>query len=301
MLIADYEEKSANLKTVLDIQRIPRLGKGVDSNRNIKPESLGKAVEILNEYSKISIEKGSEQIFATATSFVRDSNNKGEFLHQIKELTNIKIEILSGQDEAKLTYIGAVYDILKNNNKSNIFTIDIGGGSTEIAFAKNVTDRIHDLKISGDSFNIGSVRIKERFLHNSPPLKTEINDSINFINDNLNILDIDISAGSSLIGIAGTITTLGACKLKLKSFERNKVEGLKLTTNDINNLLHYFYNTTENVLKSSANYMEGRADIIIPGTLILKCFMEMYNIDTLTISTKGLRYGVLLREIMKQN
>ena len=131
MLIAEYNEQNSSVKTILDIQRVPRLGKGVDSNRNILPESIQKAIDILNEYKTISAEYNSSSITATATSFIRDSHNKTEFLNAIKQNTGIEIEILSGEDEAKYTFIGGVYDKL-SNGKNGLTTIDIGGGSTEI-------------------------------------------------------------------------------------------------------------------------------------------------------------------------
>src|SRR5258706_7944127 len=85
LLIAEYDSTEKRVKTILDVQRVPRLGKGVDSKRNILHESFEKAIEILNEYKAISNSYGSQKIFATATSFIRDSKNKNEFLHSIKE------------------------------------------------------------------------------------------------------------------------------------------------------------------------------------------------------------------------
>ncbi|MCC7157986.1 MAG: Ppx/GppA family phosphatase, partial [Ignavibacteria bacterium] len=131
MLIAEYDEITTAVKTLLDIQRVPRLGKGVDSNRNILFESTNRAIAILNEYKAISKEYNSESLTATATSFIRDSHNRAEFTKSIKDATGIDIEILSGADEAKWTYIGGIYDKLTGSSE-RITTIDIGGGSTEI-------------------------------------------------------------------------------------------------------------------------------------------------------------------------
>src|SRR5438552_11390461 len=99
MLIAEFDSDTQEVKTILDLQRIPRLGENVDENRNLLPSSFEKAITILNEYKQISSEHNSESITVTATSFIRDSNNKFEFIEAIKEKTGIKIEILSGGDE----------------------------------------------------------------------------------------------------------------------------------------------------------------------------------------------------------
>ena len=172
MLIADYDSASGKLKTILDIQRVPRLGKGVDENRNIMPESIQKAIDILDEYVIISTEHRSSEIIATATSFIRDSHNKNEFIQAIKLNTGINIEILSGNDEAKYTFIGGVYDKLGGNPK--LTTIDIGGGSTEITTGTIKDLSLTNIPITGKSMNIGSVRLNEKFLKDHPPAFEDI-------------------------------------------------------------------------------------------------------------------------------
>ena len=208
MLIAEYDEQTGNIRTILDIQRVPRLGKGVDSNRNILPESIQKAIDILEEYNDISEDHDSDKITATATSFIRDSHNRDEFISAIKLNTGIEIEILSGSDEAKWTYAGGVYDKLGSN--SRLTTIDIGGGSTEITTSANPVNTLNDLlagKITGKSMNIGSVRLNEKYLKNHPPAFDDIMNAEKFINEHLKEIDFDI-AGTELIGVAGTVTTL---------------------------------------------------------------------------------------------
>lgn len=297
MLIAEYDENSQQVKTIVDMQRVPRLGKGVDSNRNISAESIQKAIDILNEYKQISAEYNSQSITATATSFIRDSNNKSEFINAIKSATGIEIEILSGDDEAKWTFIGAIYDKVTTGGK--ITTIDIGGGSTEITTAsidKAVIDK-HDfskIPLTGKSLDIGSVRINEKFLSAHPPTYESIADAEKFINDNLNKIDFNIS-GSQLIGVAGTITTLGAIKLGLNKFEADKVDNLEVTIDEIEQILSRLTPLTLEELYVMGDYMTGRADIVIPGILIIKCFMRKFGFEKLTVSTKGLRYGIYMR------
>src|SRR5438093_12899952 len=99
MLIAEFDRSTSQIKTVLDVIRLPRPGKGVDSSGNILPESFNKAVTVLNEYKSMSETYGSKEIIATATSFLRDARNKNEFISVIKDKTGIDIEILSGEEE----------------------------------------------------------------------------------------------------------------------------------------------------------------------------------------------------------
>jgi len=297
MMIGEFNPENNSVNTLLDIQRVPRLGKGVDKNRNILPESIEKAVNILNEYKALSSEYSSEKIIATATSFIRDSHNKQEFLDAIKEQTGISIQILPGADEAKWTFVGGVYDKL-NNNDSNIATIDIGGGSTEITTSLtpvNDFQGLKELNLTGKSMNIGSVRINEKYLSNHPPAVEDIVNAENFINENLKEIDFSLT-GCRLIGVAGTITTLGAIILGLDKFDPVQVDGLKISFDEISSTLNKLIPMPVEELYGMGDYMTGRADIVIPGILILKCFMQKYNFNEVTVSTKGLRYGVFLKD-----
>lgn len=294
LLIAEY--KDGNIRPIIDIQRVPRLGKGVDANRNILPESIAKAVEMLTEYKKLSDEHSSEGITATATSFIRDSANKTEFIDAIRSKTGIEIEILSGDDEARNTFIGGVYDKVHDAD-SRLTTIDIGGGSTEVTTGIIKDISLKDISLIGKSLDIGSVRLNEKFLKEHPPAPARLVEAERFINEHLRYLDFDIS-GTSLIGVAGTVTTLGAIKLGLTSFDAAKVDGLEVTIAEINEILERLIPLPIEKLYAMGDYMTGRADIVIPGILILKCFMEKFNFEKVTISTKGLRYGVFLRDVV---
>lgn len=312
MLIADIDPLTNKITTLLDIQKIPRLGKGVDSKRNISSESIDKAVEILNELKNISYSYKSEKIVAAGTSFLRDANNKKEFISEVTSKTGIGIEILSGEEEAKWSFFGAVYDESKIHNSKTcqptgglIITIDIGGGSTEITSANivdeiNIKDIITKTKVNSKSIDIGSVRIKEKFLIHQPPAEQELVKAEKYIDKYFNSLKINITKHNSiLIGLAGTITTLGALKLNLKTFDKEKVNGLVLTYKDVDKLLQKFTTSPPHHLLSIGEYMVGRADVILPGTMILKCIMDRFGFSEIRVSTKGLRYGLLLRELIK--
>lgn len=298
MLIADYDDQTGKIKTILDIQRVPRLGKGVDSNRNILPESIQKAIDILEEYNDISEDHDSDKITATATSFIRDSHNKEEFINAVKLNTGIEIEILPGSDEAKWTYAGGVYDNLGTNKR--LTTIDIGGGSTEITTSANPVNTLSDLltgQITGKSMNIGSVRLNEKYLNSHPPAYDDIINAEKFINEHLNEIDFDIN-GTELIGVAGTVTTLGAIVLGLDKFDAQRVDGLNIKITEIENVLNRIIPLPIEELYGMGDYMTGRADIVIPGILILKCFMRKFGFENVQVSTKGLRYGVFLRDVL---
>lgn len=300
MLIGDFDSPSSQIITHLDIQRIPRLGKGVDSNRNITDESVSKAIEILNEYKNISKKNLSNKATAVATSFIRDANNKYEFIEKIKKKTGIEIEILSGEHEARWTFWGCAYDFLDNTNGSPAAVIDIGGGSTEItvtpALPVNITRKnLIEQKIFSSSLDIGAVRIKERFLLNQPPSKDAFSEAEKFINENLGEIKYDFR-NAVFIGGAGTVTTLAAIHKNLTEYDRNVVDKLILRLEDIKKMQNSFCKSTLDELYKFGSYMEGRADVMVTGTMILICFMERFGFDKIHVSSKGLRYGIFLRE-----
>jgi exopolyphosphatase/guanosine-5'-triphosphate,3'-diphosphate pyrophosphatase len=300
MLIGDFDPPSSQILTHLDIQRIPRLGRGVDSNRNITDESVAKAVKILSEYKKLSEENLSNKITAVATSFLRDANNKYEFIEKIKKETGIDIEILSGEHEARWTFWGCAYDFLDDTNGSTATVIDIGGGSTEItvtpALPVNITrETLNKQKIESVSLDIGSVRIKERFLNRQPSSKEELSEAEKFINDNLGEIKCDLSS-AVLIGGAGTVTTLAAIHKNLTEYDKDIVDKFILRLDDIKKMLHSFCKSTLDELFKLGSYMEGRTDVIIPGTMTLIRFMEKFGFGEIHVSAKGLRYGIFLRE-----
>jgi exopolyphosphatase/guanosine-5'-triphosphate,3'-diphosphate pyrophosphatase len=305
MLIADIDPVNLKITTVLDTQKIPRLGRGVDSNKYITKDSIRTAIKILNEFKSISNNYNSEKIIASATSFLRDAKNKDEFISEIKKNSGIDIEELSGNDEAKWSFWGVVSEQLSINNEQIILTIDIGGGSTEITSAyiqikNNLKNTIEKTEINTNSIDIGSVRINEKFLKHQPPFSEELEEAEKFIIKNIESLTFNlIKDNCVLIGLAGTITTLGALKLNLKTFNKEKIDGLILTSEDVKNLFHNFTISPLQHLLSLGEYMQGRADIILPGAMILKYIMERLGLDEIKISTKGLRYGLLLRELIK--
>jgi exopolyphosphatase/guanosine-5'-triphosphate,3'-diphosphate pyrophosphatase len=301
LLIAESDESTDGVKTILDIQRVPRLGKGVDAARNILPSSITIAAGIINEYKAISAEHKSEQITATATSFIRDSGNKSEFISSIKNATGIEIEILSGQDEAKYTFLGGVFDKISGKADGNMTVIDIGGGSTEITLGSFTKEKSSADIIGSKSLNVGSVRLNEKFLNQHPPESGSISSTEFFIDDLLNQSfkpdEFDKSGKSlSLIGVAGTVTTLAAIKHNLPAFDAAVVDGTVLSLNEIDRIFSDLTSMQLKKIYSLGNYMEGRADIIIPGILILKTFMRKFGFESVTVSTKGLRYGIFLRD-----
>lgn len=276
LLIA--EKQNDRVIKLYDHQEIPRLGEGVDKSRNISEESLSRLLKVLKKYQQISFEYNAENIIACATSAMRDANNRDEIINFIKDKIGLEIEIITGSDEAKFSYEGAVFDFQKNN----YVVLDIGGGSTEFCYKENES-------VFSKSIDIGSVRLKEKF-----PSKNDYIKCSNFIKSQLKNFDKKIFLNKKLIGVAGTITTLSTIKNKLNKFKEDKIHKDTITFEDVSKIYGQLSVMESEDILSIGEFMKGRNDIIIYGVMILKEIMDFLGFKEITVSTKGLRYGIFL-------
>ena len=292
LLIAETDATSI-VRVLHDEQVIARLGKGVDHNRIINQETFKRAADFLRSYGDTSARFGAERIFAVGTSALRDASNKQEFCDFIRRTAGISIEILSGEEEAEWTCRGAVVGI--DTGDGSFTVLDIGGGSTEIVSA--VGGRI----LNSISLDIGCVRITERLLRASPPTDQEIASSRDFIRRQIQEVDFVRGGITNAVGVAGTVTTLAAMRLQLAKYDPARVHGYELGYDDIQRSFDLLKGKTLDEIKSIPQITSGRADILLAGVMILLEFLDAAGIKKITVSDRGLRYGVLLREIERTN
>jgi exopolyphosphatase/guanosine-5'-triphosphate,3'-diphosphate pyrophosphatase len=293
LLIAEFD-KSGILHPLHHEQRTPRIGKNIDKNGFIEQEAFRKSTDIINEYKTIAEKFITDKIIATGTSALRDAKNKMDFINFIKLKTDIEIEVIEGEEEAKWSYRGAISGIDRTNynlkNKQYYSVIDIGGGSTEII----IGDGEHIL--NKVSLNIGSVRITERFFKHNPPSDFEISSAGRLIEMEFSKLGIPDLFNSQLIGVAGTITTLAAYHQNLPYFSIEKISGYKLKFEDISLLFNQLKSKTIEEIGQIPSILKGREDVITAGNLILLLFMKTFFFEEITTSERGLRYGIAIRQ-----
>jgi exopolyphosphatase/guanosine-5'-triphosphate,3'-diphosphate pyrophosphatase len=221
------------------------------------------------------------------TSALRDVNNGNELLDRIFEITNCKVDVIDGIEEASLGYIGVSESFSFDKKK---LVIDIGGGSTELIFGDKSTDLI-------ESLDIGAVRMTDRCISDDPPkskdlefLKKEIDQVIDdFINRNKRY------SFHKVIGIGGTITTLSAINLKMDSYNPEKIQGSYLTVKTLENMINDFNTKTYEERKEIVGLSSKRADIIIAGSLILQRLMVKFDFDKIFISDYDNLEGIIFK------
>lgn len=280
LLIAKYSEN--RVTKLFEAQEIPRLGKGLYETGKLSDESFQKTVEIFKEYISISKEQNSEKIFAFGTSAMREAQNSKEFIDFLKKETGIEIKVISGKDEAIYGYDGALFDM----PNENYTVLDIGGGSTEFSF------KVKDDLVT-ESFKIGSVRLNEIYFKENFS-NENIQKAKEFIRESLKTIELKNQNAGKLIGVAGTLTTLSAIKNKLNYFEEEIIHKDELTLTEIENIFQRLINLTNEERLKIGEFMKGRSEIIISGVLILIEIMKHFDFETVTVSTKGLRYGLLM-------
>jgi exopolyphosphatase/guanosine-5'-triphosphate,3'-diphosphate pyrophosphatase len=276
--------------TVIDErQKAPRLGRGVDAEKNLSRESIERVIEALQWFKSI-IKKNYPEVDAirtVATSAVRDARNRTAFAAQIKEEAGLDVEILSGEQEALFTYWGAK-SVLSDAAEPSVI-MDIGGGSTEVAVGINdeLSDRF--------SFNIGSVRFTERYLPDSPPTQKQVETCKKAIADAFKHQPFELPSAAGLIGVAGTVTSLASIEANIKTYQPEKLNGKSISLSDLSSRITVFSDlTAAQLLERYPVILKGRSDVILAGLLILEVFMEMYHFKAVTTSTGGIRHGALL-------
>jgi exopolyphosphatase/guanosine-5'-triphosphate,3'-diphosphate pyrophosphatase len=295
MLIADFL-KDGRIRTLRDEIAFPRLGRGVDKSGLISRESLGQVLSVLTDYKELSHSLGSKRIIACGTSALRDAQNSDEVIRTIREELAINVEVLSGDEEARWTFLGALANedespLHSGRDQSRFAVIDIGGGSTEVTTGTaSRADKRH-------SIDVGCIRLTERYLEASPPTPNELQRAAASVQRALAGLDDIDPTTCRLVGVAGTLTTLAALDLNLSSFETRRVDGHVLALESIKRIFDQIRTQTLRQLHSSPLISPGRADILLAGILILIEFMTSRGFSEVKVSARGLRYGLVLREL----
>jgi exopolyphosphatase/guanosine-5'-triphosphate,3'-diphosphate pyrophosphatase len=284
MLIAEIEGHRIS-GIIRDEHAIARLGKGVDQNRCIAPETFARVLGFLQTYRQIAIQEGVETIAAYGTSALRDAVNREEFVKFITEHAGIKIRILSGNEEAYMTYRGALWGFPESDEVRGV--LDIGGGSTEL-----IVGRGSDV-FNAQSLDIGSVRLTERILRKSPPDPDSIAAASEYVRNQLKSFPF-FAPGSALYGVAGTLTTLAALDQNLEAFDGPKIHGYRLQKSHVDSIYEQLAGLTLPDLLRYPAIVAERADILLGGIIILREVLSHFSIQEIVVSRQGLRYGIML-------
>lgn len=290
-LIAEVENGRVT-EIYQDVAKVVRLGQGVQQTKKFHVDALKRAKECLQEFSKIIQQHRPQKILAMATSAARDVENSEE-LFKLAQSFSIPLEIIPGEKEAAITYSGATAGFgLDNKNR---IVIDVGGGSTEFILGNNSE------VVFAKSLDIGCVRLTERFFSKSPPKESEVKSLSLYIEQQLQDLKnkIDLKNIHEVIAVAGTPTALAAAELG--GFVPDKVEGYTLTVEGLSRWCSKLSSLSAPEISEKYGVEKGRADVLLAGVLILQFSLKALAQEQLTVSTKGVRFGVAIEVVRRNN
>ena len=292
LLIADYNNgKIENRKKYVNTTRI---GQGVDKEGHISEEALQRNINALEEFANICKVEECQAIYCMGTSALRDSKNGNVFVNRAKQKTNINVEIISGNEESNLGFMGVLEGL---DTDEQILVIDIGGGSTEF-----IVGDIEGIKFA-KSENVGALRMTEKFLAKDPIDANEFSNMSKFIYSEIkDTIDyIKSKQIKKIVGIGGTITSLSAMNQELEVYSMEKIHNSEVSIKNIKDILQNLKQMTLNDKKTLKGLQPKRADIITAGVEILNIIMENLEIEKIIVSEYDNLEGLMCHKVKKMS
>jgi exopolyphosphatase/guanosine-5'-triphosphate,3'-diphosphate pyrophosphatase len=287
-----------NGETVAREMMITRLGEGVDRTGALSLEAIARTLSVLQHYRELLDTHGVVSVRAVATSAARDASNAEAFFDQAHAILGVRPELLTGDEEGRLSYAGATADL--DASRGPYFVCDLGGGSTELVAGGVPNDAVPRAAVSLD---LGCVRITERFLHADPPSPDEIATARAYVGT-LVAQTIDehprLGDPTVMIGLAGTVSALTALALGLDAYDHDKLHLATLTRTQVEGYLDEFTAMSLAERRRRSGLEPGRAEVILGGALVLAVVMDVFDHDTLIYSESDILDG-LAKDVQKSH
>ncbi|MDP3234579.1 MAG: Ppx/GppA phosphatase family protein [Myxococcales bacterium] len=284
LLLVAERDGAGRWSAVAERAEITRLGKGVDQSKTLSAESMETTLDAVARFATEARGLGVKGLAISATSAARDASNGKVFLDGVKQRAGVAAEILSGDEEARLSFASAYADF---GGTAPMVAIDIGGGSTEFIFG-DAAGVISFRK----SFDVGSVRMTERFLAGDPPGADELARLEAFLRETFKLLPRP-PAGFRFVGVAGTVTTMCAVAKKIEPYDATLVHGAELSRVEIDSTVQRLAHLPVMLRRTLPGLQPKRADVIVAGGIILRAAVDCLDATSVTVSDRGLRWGLL--------
>ncbi|HZM30459.1 MAG TPA: Ppx/GppA phosphatase family protein [Acidimicrobiales bacterium] len=267
---------------------ITRLGQAVGATGRLADEAVERTLACLRGYRGILDTNEVETVRVAATSASRDAANRDEFFAAVEDVVGVRPELLSGDEEGRLSFLGATGDL--DPALGPFLVVDIGGGSTEFIVG---TDEVEGVM----SVDVGCVRLTEKFLEHDPPQPEELTASISFADTYLEDVVREVPAAAearTLVGLAGTITTVAAVEIGLATYDRDAIHHFHLTRDAAEDVFRTL--ATEPLADRIHNpgLEEARADVIVGGCCVLVAIFRRLGFDEMIVSEADILDGLAL-------
>lgn len=299
LLIADVKDRYT-FNELRSERRITRLGEGIIDGKRLIPSAINRTISVVKEFAHIMQGYSIDAVAVIATSAVREAENGGGFVKAVKKETGLDIEVISGDEEARRTFLGVLAGLFhsplsspqwgEGRVRGELLIMDIGGGSTEFILSKN--SKI----LESISTGLGVVKLTEGFIKSDPVSNNEIEKLNKIIKNELKSLKNKLSNfnNSTFVGTAGTVTTLAAIDQNLTLYNQLRINNYVLKKKAVDRI---FDDLKPKTMKERLNIPaleKGREDLIIAGTAMVQLAMEAFGFNEMVVCDFGLREGIVI-------
>ncbi|MEC7915576.1 MAG: Ppx/GppA phosphatase family protein [Actinomycetota bacterium] len=268
------------------VHRITGLGRGLVSSGRLSKDGIERVLVAVDEFNSIISDNDVRKIRAVTTSAARDATNRDEFIRPVSASLNHQVELLSGEEEARYGFLGATTDL--DHLQGPFLVVDIGGGSTEFSYGTRSADMYR-------SVDMGSVRFFEKFFVHDPPKPEELSGAIQVARAHLDDIDRELpvlGTARSLVGVAGTITTIAAVEIGLEPYDSKIIDGFRLSRQAAEDVFRTLATESLNDRKHNPGLEVERADVIVAGCCILVAIMRHWGVDECLVRERDLLDGL---------
>jgi exopolyphosphatase/guanosine-5'-triphosphate,3'-diphosphate pyrophosphatase len=297
LLVADVPPEGAHTD-LLRRMEVVRLGQGVDATGRLAPEAIERTRVVLAEYAAQARELGAERVRMVATSATRDAANRADFEAMVTATLGQLPDVVSGVEEAELSYLGATASLAAAARahgaeapRPPFLVVDIGGGSTEFVLGDASGVR------AARSVDVGCVRLTERHLRSDPPPPDEVQAAEADVRAALELVaaDVPVREAATLVGLAGSVTTVAALALGLPAYDPVAIHGSRIPVAAVRSVTAGLLSATRAKRAASPVMHPGRVDVIGAGALVLRVIMDAFDMEEVVVSEHDILDGIALR------
>ncbi|NHC45846.1 Ppx/GppA phosphatase family protein [Motilibacter aurantiacus] len=288
LLVADVDPVAG---TLLDLDRrmeVVRLGQGVDRTGRLAPEALERTFEATRRYAEAVRAFGAERVRFVATSATRDAENRDEFAAGVRDILGVEPEVVTGADEAALSFAGATRELAGDGVAGPYLVVDIGGGSTEFVLGDASGVR------AARSVDIGCVRMTERHLHEDPPTAEQVAAARADVEAAIALAaqTVPLHEAHTLVGVAGSVTTVAAMALDLEAYDSSVIHRSRIPSDDVRDVSAKLL-AASHAERAALPFMHpGRVDVIGAGALVLEAVVDRLGLPDLVVSEHDILDGI---------
>ena len=289
LLIAERDPASDQLRDVVRQMKIVRLGEGIDRTGQISTAALRRTFEAIDGYAAEMARHHVDRIRFVATSATRDAANRDEFISGVQERLGVVPEVVSGKQEAELSFTGATSELVGSDASLPYLVVDIGGGSTEFVMSDD-----RSAIASSASVEVGCVRMTERHFHHDSPYPAEVSAARDEIDAAIAEVaqTVPIRRAGTLVGLAGSVTTVAALALGLWEYDPARIHHARITAADIHRVCEDLLYSNKDKRSANPAIHPGRVDVIAAGALVLSSIVAYAGVPEILVSEHDILDGI---------